>query len=74
MADEPQNLVLQYLRKFDGALQGLTEDVHEIKVRLTHVEENLTIVHRRLDRVEGRLERIEKRLELIDSPYGGVRE
>ena len=74
MAEEPENLILQYLRKFDGVLQRVAEDVHEVKVRLTHVEENLTIVHRRLDRVEGRLERIEKRLELIDSPYGGVRE
>ncbi len=74
MAEEPENLVLHYLRRFDERLERMEFDVHDIKVRLTHVEENQSIVHRRLDRIDDRLDRIEKRLELNDHPYGGVRE
>jgi DNA repair ATPase RecN len=74
MVDEPDHILLQYMRRFDEKLDRVVADVQEIKVRLTNVEENLTIVHRRLDRMDARIERIEKRLELVDSPYGGVRE
>ena len=74
MAEEPDNIVLHYLRRFDERQERMATDLHDIKGRLTNVEENQTIVHRRLDRIEDRLDRIEKRLELIDSPYGGVRE
>jgi hypothetical protein len=72
MADEPENILLQYMRRFDERQERMSVDIHE--GRLTHVEENQTIVHRRLDRIEDRLDRIEKRLELVDSPYGGMRE
>jgi DNA repair ATPase RecN len=74
MADEPDNIVLQYLRRFDEKLDRIGEDVRELKVRVTHVEENQTIVHRRLDRVEQRLDRIERRLELTGSPLTGFAE
>ena len=81
MADEADNLILEYMRRFDiqlkvfdSKLDRLGEDMHELKVRMTHVDENLAGVHRSLDRMDFRMERIEKRLELIDSPYGGVRE
>jgi len=74
MADEPDNLVLAMLRKMDGKLDRLVEDVQDLKVRMTHVEEGLAGVNRRLDRLEVRVDRIEKRLDLVDSPFGGVRE
>jgi hypothetical protein len=74
MADEPDHILLQYMRRFDERQERMAVDIHDIKVRLTNVEENQTIAHRRLDRIDERLDRIEKRLELIDSPYGGVRE
>jgi cob(I)alamin adenosyltransferase len=74
MADEPDNLILQYLRRFDTRLERIEFDIHDLKVRMTHVEENQMLVHRRLDRIDDRLDRIEKRLDLVDSPYGGVRE
>jgi hypothetical protein len=41
------------------------DDVKDIKVRLTSVEEALAGVNRRIDRTEGRLDRIERRLELV---------
>jgi predicted nuclease with TOPRIM domain len=74
MADEPDNLVLQPLRRIDVKVDRIIDDLHDVKVRLSSLDENLAGVHRRMDRFEVRLDRIEKRLELIDSPYGGVRE
>ena len=81
MADEPENLVLRYLRSIDAKLDRVIEDVQDLKVRMTSVEQRLASVEmsiagvqHRIDRVEQRLDHIEKRLELVDNPYGGVRE
>jgi hypothetical protein len=71
---EPDNLTLQILRKIDGKLDRIVDDVQDIKIRMTHVEEGLAGVNRRLDRLEVHVDRIEKRLDLVDGPYGGVRE
>jgi predicted nuclease with TOPRIM domain len=74
MAEEPDNLVLQMLRRMDAKLDRVGEDIRDLKVRMSSLEENAAVVNRRLDRIEDRLDRIEKRLDLVDSPYGGVRE
>jgi predicted nuclease with TOPRIM domain len=74
MTDAPDNLVLQLLRKLDGKVDRLADDMSDLKMGMTHVEENLAGVHRRLDRTDQRIDRIERRLELSDHPYGGVRE
>ena len=66
---EPDHLVLVYLRRVDGKIDRLMEDMRGVKVRLTSVEENLVVVHRRLDPVEARLDRIECRLDLADAPH-----
>jgi hypothetical protein len=74
MAEEPDNLVLHYLRRLDAKVDRMAEDLHDIKVRLTtHVEEGLAGINRRLDRLELRVDHIEKRLEIV-GPYGGVHE
>jgi predicted nucleic acid-binding Zn-ribbon protein len=67
MASEPENLTLIYLRRIDEKVDRLSDDVRDLKVRMTAVEENLAGVQRRIDRVETRLERIERRLDLVDS-------
>lgn len=64
---EPDNVVLTYLRRIDEKLDRVIDDVHDLKVRLTHVEEGLAGVNRRIDRVEARLDRIERRLDLVES-------
>jgi archaellum component FlaC len=66
MAREPDNLVLQFLRRIDERTERMAEDLNDLKVRVTHVEEGLAGVNRRLDRLEQRIERIEKRLDLAD--------
>jgi archaellum component FlaC len=69
MADEPDNLVLQYLRRFDEKLDRVVDEMLDVKVRLTAVEEGLAGVNRRLDRLEVRVERIERRPNLVELPH-----
>ncbi len=69
MADEPDDIVLAILRKIDQRTERMAEDLQDLKVRVTSVEEGLAGVNRRLDRLEHRVERIEKRLELSDASH-----
>src|SRR6185437_2019853 len=80
MLVEPSyDLILDQLRAIRGGIDGLREDLREVKGRLTAVELGLASVRReiaalaeadahlsaRIDRFSDRLERIERRLELI---------
>ena len=69
MADELDNIVLSILRKIDQRTERMAEDLHDLKVRATPVDEGRAGVNRRLDRLEHRVERIEKRLELSDATH-----
>ena len=69
MTDEPESLVLRMLRKMDVKLDRLVDDVADLKVGVTAVEEGLAGVHRRMDRFESRLDRIERRLELAEAAH-----
>jgi archaellum component FlaC len=76
MAEEPDNVVLVFLRRIDAKLDRVIDDVGDLKIRMTDVEEKLAKVdlaiagvNRRIDRVENRLDRIERRLDLIDMPH-----
>lgn len=62
----PDNLILRYLRSIDTKLDRVIDDLHDLKTRVTSLEEGLAGVNRRLDRLEVRVERIERRLELVD--------
>jgi hypothetical protein len=64
MSDEPANLVLLALRRLEIKLDRLSDDMADVKIRLTNVEEGVSGVNRRLDRVDTRLDRVERRLEL----------
>jgi hypothetical protein len=68
MTSETDNIVLQYLHRFDAKLDRVIDERLDVKVRLTAVEEGLAGVNRRLDRLEIRGERIERRLDLVDQP------
>ncbi|MEL6059390.1 MULTISPECIES: hypothetical protein [unclassified Methylobacterium] len=69
MTSQPDNLMLVYLRRIDGKVDRLGDDVRELKGRMAAVEENSAGVHRRIDRVELRIERIEHSLDLADAPH-----
>lgn len=67
MADEPDNLVLQYLRRLDERTARMAQDIHDLKIRMTSFEENMAVMNRRIDRIEDRLDRIETRLGLVEA-------
>ena len=69
MADELDNIVLSILRKIDQRTERMAEDLQDLKVRVTSVEEGRAGVNRRLDLLGHRVERIEKRLELSDATH-----
>jgi hypothetical protein len=73
MADEPQNLVLEYLRRIDRKVDGLLEDFRLFNVRVVANESQVAGLHvsdvaqnSEIDRIKTRLDRIERRLELTD--------
>jgi septal ring factor EnvC (AmiA/AmiB activator) len=85
MADEPENLVLRYLRNIDAKVDALAVDMREVKARLGSVEKqvagrrvdfadlraDLVRVEHRIDRADERLARIERRLDLHDPAVPG---
>jgi archaellum component FlaC len=69
MAGEPENVVLILLRRIDERTERMSDDLQDLKIRMTSVEEGLAGVNRRLDRLDGRVDRIERRLELTDAAH-----
>ena len=67
MTNETDNLVLEHLRAIRETMDRMSDDVRDLKVRVTGVETGVATLNNRMDRMEVRLERIEKRLELVDS-------
>jgi predicted nucleic acid-binding Zn-ribbon protein len=67
MNDETKNLVLRALRRIETSIDGLREDVREIKTRLGILEQQYASMSNRVDRIEFRLDRIEKRLDLVEA-------
>ena len=79
MSDEPDSIVLRYLRRIDARLDDMVGEMREIKARVASLEEQFVVIRsdianihgdivrldHRIDRVEVRLERMEKRLDLI---------
>ena len=55
MASEVENMTLVYLRRLDQKIDRLIDDVSDLKIRVTSVEEGLAGIHRRLDRFEARM-------------------
>lgn len=73
MSDGPDSLVLRYLRSMDAKLDRLSDDVQDLKHRMTAVERQIgelfvgqAAIQARLDRFEVRLDRIERRLGLAE--------
>ena len=65
MADD--NIVLEHLRHIRAAVDGLRDDMREVKGRLGILESQYANLSNRLDRLDGRVERIERRLNLTDA-------
>jgi predicted nuclease with TOPRIM domain len=55
-------LSFEYLRHIRSAVDGLRDDMREVKGRLGILESQYANLSNRLDRLDGRVERIEQRL------------
>ncbi len=64
--EQPENIALVYLRRIDEKVDGLREDMREVKSRLGILESQYASISNRIDRVEFRLDRIERRLDLVE--------
>jgi hypothetical protein len=88
MTDDPENLVLRYLRRLDAKIDSLAETQRDHGGRLTRIEvalaglrrdqasdaETLAYSSARSDRLSTRVDRIERRLDLADQPEPGASE
>jgi hypothetical protein len=72
MSDEPDSLILVYLRKMDDKLDRLASAIGDLGRRATSLETKVVLLHgdfvaqsERIDRMELRLDRIERRLDIV---------
>ncbi|WP_298691515.1 hypothetical protein [uncultured Sphingomonas sp.] len=73
MTDEIGNLILERLRRMDDRLVNIESDMHDVKLRVSAVEDHIgTLVasmaglNARMDRFDARLTRVERRLDISD--------
>ena len=73
MTDEIGNLILERLRRMDDRLVNIEADMHDVKLRVSAVEDHIgTLVasmaglNARMDRFDARLTRVERRLDISD--------
>ena len=64
---ETDSVVLEHLRHIRGAVDGLRDDMREVKSGLGMLESQYPNLSNRLDRLDGRVERIERRIDLMDA-------
>jgi len=74
MGEGPESPVLRLLEsirqqntRVADALDSLKDDMRDLRLRMTGLEEGLAGMNRPMDRFEVRLDRIERRLELADA-------
>jgi hypothetical protein len=74
MTDEVGNLVLEQLRLIRAKVETISDDVADIKIRMSATERHLgemqmqfAAMNTRMDRFDERLGRIERRIGLIDA-------
>jgi predicted nucleic acid-binding Zn-ribbon protein len=74
MNDDTQNLVLEQLRRIRASQERTEQDIHDLKVRMSSVENQLgqhqvqfAALNQRMDRIDERLTRIERRLDLVEA-------
>lgn len=74
MTDNVESLMLEMLRRIDTRLSSMEGDMHDIKLRMSTVEDHLGTVivsigglNHRMDRFDERLTRVERRLDLSDA-------
>ena len=67
MSDQPDSLILVFLRRLDAKLDKLADDMLEVKQRIGHLEGQYASISRRVDSLDMRLERVERWLGLVSA-------
>lgn len=74
MTEETESLVLEILKKIQGDLAFVRQDVSDLKLRNASIENHLASLHldmvqmgARIDTLSRRMERMETRMGLIDA-------
>jgi hypothetical protein len=74
MSEQPDNIVLELLRRIRASQERTEFDISDLKSRASGIELNqgqvlisLGTLNQRLDRFDERLSRIERRLDLVDA-------
>ena len=75
MAETPENLLLEYMRRFDARQARFEDALRDMSARLPSIAGYLATMHGDLARhrgeietIKSRLDRIERRLDLADAP------
>jgi hypothetical protein len=73
MTEETTNIVLEHLRHIRARVDGLTDDMRQVILRLGAIERHVAGLHisdvsqnAEIDMLKTRLDRVERRLELTD--------
>ena len=74
MSDQPDSLILVYLRRIDERLERMEGDMQDLKHRVTALEEGQSRLlslysglQHRMDHFDERLARMERRLDLTEA-------
>jgi septal ring factor EnvC (AmiA/AmiB activator) len=81
MVSEPENILLQYMRRFDKRFDNVEQKLQDLTARMGSIEEQLVLAKQeadltradiarmdvRLDRMEERLRRVERRLDAVEA-------
>lgn len=70
--EEPTNIILEHLRRFDARQGRFEDELHDISARLASIESYLATMHGDVARHDGEVEaikaqpvRIERRLDIV---------
>jgi predicted nucleic acid-binding Zn-ribbon protein len=66
MSDQPDNILLIYMRRLDQKLDRLVDDVSDLKLRVSGVEAEIGRLRVDIAGVNSRLDRLEHRIDLLD--------
>jgi len=61
VAENVENLVLEYLRRIDHKVDALADDVRDMKLRMSDLQLRVSAMQADIARIDGRLDRIDLR-------------
>jgi len=67
MSEQPENIILIFLRRLDQKVDRLIDDVSDLKLRVSAVVVAVARVDSRLDRLEHRFDVLERRQDSFEA-------